>query len=289
MKEVTITILVEQTELDKNAQRLRFTGKITDGRPLEYVRLGSYHTINAALGDVIDIEKERWPSYLINVIRNAVSDSRKPKLGIVAMDDEKAQPACLLGYGVELKSEIYSRLSKRMSQKDFQEQQNKYFASIFSVISTMDVSTVIVAGPGFTKDEFKRHIEDSGMAKKLNKKLIYMKVSNAESSGVYELIRSDAVASILQNEHIRHEFMLMEGFLNGLASKASKYGLDNVGRAMGDYEAETILVNDSMLGDADVQKLLSKAELKGVRVEVFSSEDEVGQQLHAFKDIACTA
>lgn len=286
MKEVTVTIRVERTELDKNAQRLRFTGKITDGRPMQYIKMGSYHTINTALGDIIEVQKERWQPYLIDVIRNAVSDSRKPKLGIVAMDDEKAQPALLLGYGIEFKNELYSRLSKRMSQKDFQEQLKKYFDAVFSSVSAMNVSTVIIAGPGFTKEDFRKYIDDSGMSRKAGKQLVYMPVSNAERSGVYELIKSDAVSGILQGEHIRKEFLLMERFLKGLATKGSRYGLDNVGSAIDDYEAETVLVNDSVLSDPGVQVVLAKAERRKLGVEVFGSEDEVGQQLHSFKDIA---
>ncbi len=52
MKKVFITLRVEKTELDKDASRLRLAGKIVDGKPLEYVRLNSYHTINVSCGDV---------------------------------------------------------------------------------------------------------------------------------------------------------------------------------------------------------------------------------------------
>ncbi len=289
MKEVTITIQVEKTELDKNAQRLRFTGKIIEGRPMEYVTLGSYHTINAALGNQIEIRKERWYSYIMGVVKSAVSESRRARLGVMAIDDEKAQPALLLGYGIEFRNEIYSHLSKRMPQKEFKEQQDKYFESVLKSMELMDVSTVIVAGPGFTKDELKRRLSDPGKARKLNKKLVYMYMSNAERSGVYELIRSDAVEELLKNEHIRQEFLLMEQFLKGLSSKTSRYGLDNVGEAIGDYEAITIIVNDSVLSEAPVQELLAKAERRGIKVDVFNSQDEVGQQLHSFKDVACIA
>ncbi len=287
MKEVMITVQVEKVELDKDAQRLRFTGRITEGRPLEYVTLGSYHTINAALDDMIEIRKERWPQYMMRVVKEAVSESKRARLGIIAIDDEKAQPALLLGYGIEFKSELYSRLSKRMSQKEFQEQQTRYFESVLRSMELMDVSTVIIAGPGFTKDELKRYLDDSGKAKRLSKKLMYMQISNAERSGVYELIRSDAVAELLKNEHIREEFVLMERFLGGLSSKRSRYGADDVGSAIDDYEADTIIVNDSVLPVAAIQALLAKAERRGIRVDVFNSGDEVGQQLHSFKDVAC--
>lgn len=289
LKEVTVSIAVERLELDKTAQRLRFTGKITGGHPLAFIRMGSYHTINTALGDIVEISKGRWPSYVMEVVRTAVSDTRRPRLGIIAMDDEKAQPALLLGYGIDFKQEIYSRLSKRMSQKDFQEHQRKYFDSVAASIASMDVSTVIVAGPGFTKDDLKRHMDDSGTSRKLAKQLVFLQVSNAERSGVYELIRSEAVEGVLKGEHIRKEFLLMERFLKGLASKASRYGPENVGKALDDYEADTVLVNDSVLPEPAIQELLSRAEKGRVRVAVFGSEDEVGQQLHSFRDIACVS
>ena len=78
--------------------------------------------------------KEKWPGYVLQVIKSAVSDSKRPRLGLIVVDEEKALPAYLLGYGVEFKNEIYSGLSKRMSQKDFTEQQNKYYEKVLSIV-----------------------------------------------------------------------------------------------------------------------------------------------------------
>jgi protein pelota len=286
LKKVVITLRVEKTELDKDAMRLRVLGKIVEGKPLEYVRINSYHTINIAPGDIFEISKSEWHDYIINVVKNAVSDSKRPRLGLIVIDDEKALPAYMLGYGVEFRNEIYSRLSKRMSQKDFQEQQKKYYDEIFNVIREMVVDTVVVAGPGFAREDVKAYGESSGIIKKLNKKLFFENVSNAERSGVYELIKSDKFGKILEKERIRTEFKLIEEFLTNLSTGKSKYGLGNVELAMDDAEASTILVNDNILGDPAVQELLGRAEEEGVRIEVLNSTDEVGEQLHAFKDIA---
>ena len=197
LKKVFITLRVEKSELDKAATRLRIGGKIVDGKPLEYVRLNSYHTINAAPDDVIEIVKEKWPGYVTQVIKGAVSDTRRPRLGLIVVDEEKALPAYLLGYGVEFKNEIYSGLSKRMSQKDFTEQQNKYYEKVLSIAGSMDVDTIVMAGPGFAKDDIKKYGEDKGLIQKLGKKLVFSPSSNSERSGIYELIRSDAVAKLL--------------------------------------------------------------------------------------------
>jgi protein pelota len=287
LKKVMITLRVEKTELDKDAVRLRVLGKIVDGKPLEYVKINSYHTINIAPGDVFDVIKSEWHDYVIDVVRNAVSDSKRPRLGIIVLDEEKALPAYLLGYGLEFKNEIYSKLSKRMSPKDFAEQQKKYFDEIIKTVKDMVVDTVVVAGPGFTREDVKAYGESSGAIKKINKKILFENISNSERSGVYELIKSDKFARILEKERIRTEFRLIEEFLTNLSTGKSKYGLENVSIALENMEVNTLFVNDSMLGDLAVQKLLEDAEEGKVKIEVFNSTDEVGMQLHSFKDIAC--
>ncbi len=287
MKEVVITVRVEKTEFDKTAERLRIMGKIIEGKPLDYIKLNSYHTLNIAPGDVLDIIKTEWHDYLVNVIRNAVSDTRKARLGLIVADEEKAVPAYLLGYGVEFKNEIYSNLSKRMSQKDYAEQEKKYFRQILEMAEEMRVDTIIIAGPGFTKDDVKKFGEETGMIKKIGKRLIFEKTSDTERTGVYELIKSDRVAALLQKERIRIEFKLMEEFLSGLDSGRSRSGVGPVNEAIDGYEAKTVLVNDSVLGKKDVQETLANAEKNRVKIEVFNSVDEVGEQLRSFRDIAC--
>ena len=49
------------------------------------------------------------------------------------------------------------------------------------------------------------------------------------------------------------------------------------------------MVNDIVLSKPEVQKVLAGAEEKRIRIEVFNANDEVGQQLHGFGDIACVA
>ena len=287
MKEVVVTLRVERTELDKTAQRLRILGKILDGRPLDYIKIGSYHTINAGIDDTIEISKEQWHSYVLDVVKNAVSTTRNTKLGIIAVDDEKALPAYLLGYGIEFRNQIYSNLSKRMTQKEYREQEAKYFESIVKTVERMEVSIVIIAGPGFTKENFKNYCDAHESFKKTDKRILYEHISNAERSGVYELVKSGSLSSILENERIRQEFMLMDEFLRGLSSKRSRYGSKGVDDAISNYEANIVIVNDSSLSDSDVQKVLNKAESFKLRVEVFNADDEVGAQLHGFNDIGC--
>jgi protein pelota len=285
LKDVIIAVKVEKTELDKDAKRLRVMGKIVEGRPMEYVRLNSYHTLNIAIEDTVEIKKESWPDYLVSIINEAVKNTKKPRLGIIVMDDDQALPAYVLGYGIEFGNIIYSRLSKRMSGKDFEEQKKKYFNEVISTIRNMDVDTIVVAGPGFAKEDLRLYIEGNGI--KVNKSLIYRPASNAERSAIYELIKGEEITDILEREQVREEFKLMEEFLMGLGSGSSVHGIANVEKALNEYRARKIIVNDSILGNPKVQELLSNAESIKVPIYIINANDDAGMQLHGFEDIAC--
>ncbi len=286
LKDVIIEVKVEKIELDRSASRLRVLGKITYGKPLEYVSLNSHHTLNIASGDKVEITKEKWEDYILDLLYKEAKESRRPKLGIVLVDDEKAFSAKILGYGIEFGSEIYNNLSKNLSQKEYAELQTKFFNKVIDVINNMDVSTVILAGPGFTKNDIKSYIDNVPTSNKLNKTIVIMDVSNTEKSGVYELIKSDSVKKLMENELIKSEFELMEKFLKNLSLGYSKYGIKDVEEALDNYEVGEIIVNDSKLNDNDIKRLLAKAESYGVKIDIINSLDEVGQQLQAFGDIA---
>ncbi|MGC8649047.1 MAG: mRNA surveillance protein pelota [Candidatus Micrarchaeia archaeon] len=286
LKEVMIKINVEKTEFDKLANRLRIAGKIIDGKPLEYVRLGSYHTLNIAAGDILEITKKSWPVYIRSLIDEAIKNTKKAVLGIIVVDDEKALFAYLLNYGITFENEIYSNLSKRLTQKDFQEQENKYYQKILDLCKNMNVNTIIIAGPAFTKENIKKYGDEIGFFKNFNKKIIFEDASSAERSAVYEIIKSEKTADILKAEKIREEFILMDEFLNFYSIGKGKFGIDEIKNAIENYEIKIIIINDIMLSNPKIQELLALAEKKKIKIVIFNTNDEVGIQLHSFKDIA---
>ena len=284
-KEVFIRLHIEKVEIDKGAGRLRLMGSILDGHPQEFVSIGSHHTINVAPGDIIDVQKGEWKSYIIRRLKQAVADSRKPRLGIVVLDDEKALFSYVRGYGIDLANELYSHLSKRMKEKDFAKQRSEYFNEIIGYVNNMSVDMVILAGPGFTKDDIKRYISDNHI--EVKKRLFYLPASDAERSGIREVMRSNAVAELLESEHVKKEFEYLNEFLSSLRLGAAHYGAENVARSLREGRPERVLVNDSAINEKQVREVLDIADKKGVRIEIFNSEDDAGMQLRNFKDIAC--
>jgi protein pelota len=283
-KEVVIALGVEKVEIDRNSGMLRLSGKILGGRPEEFIRMGSYHTLSIGEGDLLTIRKEEWKEYTLGMIRQAVVDSRKPRLGAVALDDEKATFAYVKGYGIETAAEIYSGLSKKMKEAEYGKTRQAYFDEIAKKVAGMKVDLVVIAGPGFTKDDFKKHLEAKGL--KLEKRVIYTAASDAERSGVREAVQSEAVAKLLENEKVKREFESLNAFLAGLSMGHSFSGLDKVREALETYQVGAVLVNDSVLNDEGVKEVLDVAYAQRVEIRVFNSEDDAGIQLHSFRDVA---
>ena len=283
-KEITVKIVIDKVEIDKSAGRLRLMGTIKEGRPAEFVTLGSHHTINIAPGDVIDMFKDEWRDYMLKRLKQAQKESRKPRLGVIVLDDEKALVSYIRGYGIDIVTELYSHLSKRMKEKDYGQQRIQYFNDILKAIENMSVDIVILAGPGFTKDDIKKYISDNN--REVKKRLFYVPASDAERSGIREVMRSSAVGSLLENEHVKKEFEYLNKFLAELRVGAATYGVDNVSRSINESSSEAVIVNDSVINDPAVRDVLDLADRRNVKIEIFNSDDDAGIQLKGFKDIA---
>ncbi len=283
-KEIFVGIALDKVEIDRSAGRLRLIGIIRHGRPSEFVSVGSYHTINVAAGDVINVIKPAWKDYIVKRLKQAEIDAKRPRLGIIVLDDEKALVSYIRGYGIDMTAEIYSHLSKRMKEKDYEKQRSAYFVEIIKTLENMSVDIVILAGPGFTKDDIKRYITDNNVAVK--KRLYYAACSDAERSGIREVMRSATVSSLLESEHVRKEFEYLNTFMMKLRTLSARYGLAGVAVALSETRPERILVNDSVLNVAEYRDVLDLADRKGVKIEIFNSQDDAGTQLKNFGDIA---
>jgi protein pelota len=286
-KDVMIRVNVEKSEIDKSAGRLRISGKIIYGRPEEFVTMGSYHTLNIAPRDIIDIQKQEWKQYILKRLKQAVADSRKPRLGVIVLDDEKALVSYIKGYGIDIVAELYSRLSKRMKMKDFEARREEYFKEIIDAANGMSVDIVVLAGPGFTKDDVKKYIEVRGI--EMRKRLIYAPASDAERSGIREVVQSDSVTRFLENEHVKREFEYVNRFMIDLRAGIAVYGPDRLLDALGSRNFSAVLVNDDIINDDKIKEVLGNADRLGIRIEIFNADDDAGMQLKNFSGIAAVS
>lgn len=282
-KPVTIRVRAERIEFSKSANRLRVLGPIEWGTPEEFVQLGKHHTIEVAVGDKIKIIKE-WKGHEVKRLKEAEKESKKPKLRIIVMDDEKALTAMLRAYGVEYGPEFYSAGSKR--GEDYEKKQLDYFGQVMAEVERQPEKFVI-AGPGFAKDNLRAFI--TKRKPELLKKIVFENVSYAERSGVNELFNRGIIEKIMGEERFEKEMKLVEELLVEIHKDSGRaaYGIAEVKKAAVASAIGTLLVLDEYLrNDKAAEEVVELADRNGADIVIFSSEGDAGMKLKGFGKIA---
>ena len=120
----------------------------------------------------------------------------------------------------------------------------------------------------------------------VGKKLVYTPASDAERSGIREAMQSDAVARVLEHEHVKKEFAYLNEFLSALRAGNAFHGVGRVKEGLEAARVRVVMVNDSMLNNEAVKGVLDEADMRKVKIEIFNSEDDAGMQLGNFSGIA---
>lgn len=275
-KKVRITIRIERVEYSKNLNRLRLLGKITSGSPEEFVQLGKYHTIELARGTRFTLIKN-WKNYQIKRLRQAVGESKKPRIRIIVMDDEKALTAVLRPFGMEYGPEFSSNGSKKDEKQE--QSEKSYFGEIMAEIERHD-ERYIVAGPGFAKEDFGKFVKKR--KPELLKRISFESCSYAERSGVDELLKKGVVERIAGEERYEQELRAVEELITEINRDKGKaaYGINEVEKAANLGAIKTLLILDQYLRTSEkAEKIAESAEKTGAKMMVVSSEGNAGLKL----------
>jgi len=282
-KSVTIRVKAERVEFAKNANRLRVLGPIIWGEPEEYIQLGKYHTIDLETGERIKITKQ-WKNHEVKRLQDAEKESKRPKLRIIVLDEEKALTGFLRSSGVDYGPEFYSAGSKK--DEKYENAKLEYFGTLMAEIERHP-EKYVVAGPGFTRDNLKDFI--TKRKPELLKRIIFENVSYAERSGVNELFSKGIIERVMGEERSAKEMKLVEELLTEVYKETGRaaYGLAEVKKAAEAFAVERLLVLDEYLrSDKGAEAVVDLADKNKAEIIVFSSEGDAGAKLKGFGKIA---
>ncbi|MEM2890349.1 MAG: mRNA surveillance protein pelota [Candidatus Hadarchaeum sp.] len=282
---ITISIQAENIEFHKHSNRLRVLGKILEGPDT-----GKHHSFSFEPGSVLTITKE-WNPEELRRIQEAVQASHRPRVLLVALDDSTADLAVVRQYGLdEIGTISRSRSGKRYLVED-EVNEKKFFHrlvdAIKDVTSRENIKTTIVAGPGFTKDNFASFLREN--FPDLSKTIRLGDASSGGSAGLYEIVRRGLVELVSKEDRLSLETSLMDRLMGEIAKEGlATYGKDEVERAVVAGAVERLLVADELLRSnrEDISKILENARKTRSEVIVISTEHDAGKQLMALGGIA---
>ncbi len=283
-KKVRLLIEVEESLFNEYTGKLRIRGRIINGSPEEFVQIGKYHSFEIGTGEQIKIIK-KWKRFEIDVLRKAVEKSHANSLLIIAMDEKDASVSYLTPVGINFeKSSLKTSIDKQDNDKSY----SSYFKSIYEIIENFvnanPNSKVLVAGPGFAKDNFKQWIEEKGK-KEIVKKIMFESCSNSTKSGVIELLKTGKIGKALENSKIQEEFEIIESFKKhvGKDDGLAIYGLDEFKKAaeIGAVESCLMLL-EKIKKNKELQKIYSQLENTKTKVILVDKTSENVKLIESF-------
>ncbi|MFH1779914.1 MAG: mRNA surveillance protein pelota [Candidatus Micrarchaeota archaeon] len=277
-KRVFVDLKLTGIDFSENVNKLRLTGVIVSGSPEEFVQAGEHHTLDVELNSKITLHRA-LTQYELTVVTESNSISPESVL-IVVIDERKALLAEVRTQGIKFKAEIQNHASKRQS-KEFDSMQKSFYLEVLGAIKDFE-GRIVVAGPGFSKDSFKKFLSEKNQSLDA---FSFEHCSSTEETAVYELLKNGLLEKIFKNQRIAREFKVLEEFKVHLAKEDGfvVYGVKDVENALQMSAVKKLLVLDELFRNREYQELLARAKNSGVELIVFDSSDDAGKEFSTFK------
>lgn len=299
-----LEIKVEAIDYDKEGSVLRIRGKNTLEN--EHVKIGQFHTLELELQRPFVLRKKIWDSLALHVLRQASDPGASADLAVVLMQEGLAN---ILLVGKSMTS-TRSRIETSIPRKHgpaiagYESALKKFFENVLQAfLKHVDFNVVrcaVIASPGFTKEQFHRHLMLEAERRQLrpiieNKsRIILVHTSSGYKHSLKEVLDAPNVMSMIKDTKAAQEVRALKDFFNMLSNDPARacYGPKHVEIAHERMAVQTLLITDDLFRNSDVitrQKyvgLVNSVKNSGGTAHIFSSMHVSGEQLAQLTGIA---
>jgi protein pelota len=236
-----VTLRVDDVEFAKFANRLRVGGEIVDCSRED--QLGHHHTLNVEPRTEVEVEKRFKPDQRQR-IEEAVAASENPEVAVVTVEEAQAHVHTVAQYGVE----EYASITGPTGKGEYAQDRGELFARLADTLGRLEVDAVVLAGPGFTKEDALEYLERE--APEVARKVTVVDTASVGDRGVHEVLKRGAVDDIQEETRIARESEYIDELTERIATDgAVAYGPDAVAQAVEYGAVERLLVLDRWLRD----------------------------------------
>lgn len=279
-KRMTLGIRIEKIEFSEEDLRLKLLGTIETG-PQD---IGQHHTLIFENGDSMTIQKKRWRTTQIERVQRAVSDSKKPRIVFVSLDQDEATIAVLRQFGLK---EITTIRSGR-SGKQYEEKPSVdgYHGEIHSKLKFLlePNMPLVLLGPGFEKETLAEDLKK--IDPETYKKIYVYHTGQSGMVGINELMKGGMGADVLKESSIGAELEAVEQLMTAISKDGlGTYGPDEVMSAAMSGAVDKLLILDKKVREQDLDDMVRAVESQKGSVIIVSSQHDGGKILESLGGI----
>ena len=302
-KKLIITIQIE--EIDYSEDVIRLKGKNVS--PNEYIAIGQYQTTEISIGSFFTLLKNYWDEIHLETLKNVTDVTKTSEIATIIMEEGVAHLYYINNNQTVLKGKVtHSIPKKRNGSTQHDKGKEAFFEKILNQlvkqINFENTKVLIIASPGFTKDDFKKYMESKiennkkefGELKNNLNKIIYTHSSSGYKHSIEEVLSNQEIKHLIKNTKCLDDCVVMERFNEILGKDMDKifFGLKAFNIAYEKKAIDTVIVTDTYLRKISptVRKELAKKlkELKNsntTEVCQFSSQHTTGEKIDEFGGI----
>ena len=271
---VRLGVRVERAEFSEHGVRLRIFGIIEHG-----IDVGAHHTLNVETGYEISVIKA-WRPLDRERIDRAIRASVHGVIHILTIEEGEAELFRLRQYGPESVITLTAGSGKGAET----ESRTGFFDQVLGYIADI-TGPLIIAGPGFIKDDFVRYAK--AKAPERAGQAVVVETRRIGRGAVQEVIGKGTIDKLADDLQLSREVHAMDEVLTRIAKEGPvTYGRAEVARAIEFGAVEQVLIADTLLRDPEIIRIIEAAEGMRATVVVLSSQFEPGERLGALGGIA---
>mmetsp|Transcript_1981 Transcript_1981/g.3759 ORF Transcript_1981/g.3759 Transcript_1981/m.3759 type:complete len:402 (+) Transcript_1981:60-1265(+) len=303
-RKIALTILVKSVEYDAAGNCIRFSG--TNCEENQWVKMGAHHTIDIQLNNKLTVGKERWDFMHLQQLDQATDIHKSAEVAIVLLDAGVANFHLLTAVLAKDVHRISVTLpKKRVTTTGYDKAVVRYYEQVYAGIKDhidLDlVKCVVLAGPGFTKEDYLAWMllraQQLGETVFLQKKSMFVcaHASCVHKQALKELLADEQVQKSIANTKAAMHLRALEDFYQTVKNEPDRvsYGPRQVKESIDMGAVQVLMVVDSLFRNANVATRRHYVDMtEGVReqgstVHIFSQQHISGEQLNQLGGIAC--
>ncbi|XP_076045285.1 pelota mRNA surveillance and ribosome rescue factor [Oratosquilla oratoria] len=300
----TITIRVENIDFDTAACVLRVKGRNCVEN--QYIKMGAYHTVDLEPNRKFTLHKEHWDTIYLERVETACDPAKHADLAAVVMQEGLAF-VCLITSAMTIdRAKIDVNIPKKGKGDGTQRNKavNKFFDQVMAaIVRHLDfsiVKAVLIASPGFVKDQFFDYMmktavqADNKLILENKSKFVLVHSSNGFKHSLREVLEDQTVTARLADTKAAGEMKVLQQFMSLMGTDPDRayYGIRHVEKANESQAIETLLVSDSLFRSWVLAerkryvRLVDAVRDNGGDVKIFSSLHVSGEQLDQMTGVA---
>jgi protein pelota len=283
---------------------LRLSGKVTNEN--KWVKLGSHHTVELGIYKEFTLWKHQWDEVSLMRLEEASAERARAQAAAIVMQEGVAN-ICLMTDSMTLtKAHITQSIprKRKTSSGAHDKSVDKFYQVVYeSMLRIVDfkvVKAVLIASPGFIKDQFFQYINTISVKTEeraiIDNKSKFMLVhaNSGHRHALNEILRDPAVVARLSDTKAAGEVAILTKFNLMLAKDDTQavYSKKHVQIANESGAIEDLLLSDNLFRARNVAirreyiELVESVKAKGGNVHIFSSLHVSGEQLAQYSGVA---